>query len=79
MRFYISDMQPHSQKNITGYLLYQAIFHVNVCIERLVIINNFTTLDQKTITLKQRDIKQYLIMGRQVYSARLKSCGRISL
>lgn len=36
------------------HLLYQPILHVNVCIEGLVIINYFTTFDQKTIALQQK-------------------------
>lgn len=36
------------------HLLYQPILHVNVCIEGLVVINYFTTFDQKTIALQQK-------------------------
>ena len=36
------------------HLLDQPVFHVYICIEWLVIINDFTSFDQKTITLKQK-------------------------
>lgn len=44
--------QPHTMRL---HLLYQPILHVNVCIEGLVVINYFTTFDQKTIALQQKE------------------------
>lgn len=44
-----------------AHLLDEPIFHVDVCIERLVVIDNLPTFDQKTVALQQRSTQQFLI------------------
>lgn len=50
-----------SQHNHPAHLLDEPIFHVDVCIERLVVIDDLPTFDQKTIALQQRSTQQLLI------------------
>lgn len=50
-----------SQHNHPVHLLDEPIFHVDVCIERLVVIDDLPTFDQKTIALQQRSTQQLLI------------------
>lgn len=36
------------------YVLYQAIFHVNISIKGLIIVDDSASLDKKTVTLEEK-------------------------